>query len=818
MNKKALHTLEYDKIIPLLKSHASSAPGKKLCEMLTPSDCVSQIELRLKQTDDAVSYLLKTPSYPSFGNNRDFSLELSRLKMGAHLNTSELLSMASFLENVARIKGYARDLHKGRDTGYPDQVTTEAEDNEDDDCLKPFFEELAPMSDKSSEIRRCILSEEQIADDATPALYSLHKKRASLEDKIHSHLLSMVNGSARTYLQDPVITQKNGRYCLPVKSEHKGDVPGIVHERSSSGFTLFIEPAAIAEFNNKISQLISEEEDEIEKLLYSLSSLLGEDLPALQRNCEIMTILDFVFAKGMLALDMKASCPVIKEDAPFCLKRARHPLLDPSRAVPVDIRLDEGIRQLIITGPNTGGKTVSLKTAGLLCLMAQAGLFIPASDNSTLPVFNEIFADIGDEQSIEQNLSTFSSHMTNISTILQKADSATLVLLDELCSGTDPEEGAALAISILETLAKKDALTLVTTHYSEIKLYALKTKHVVNASCEFDLNTLSPTYRLLTGIPGKSNAFAIAGRLGIKTAVIDRAKELLSHDHDSFEDVISDLEEKRIKMESDELAISESRAEADKLLKRLQSSDAEILQKKEKILQEANEEAARILKEAKQMADETIRDLRTLPESASIRELEKRRTQLREEINRKNENALKSDKVITGSKNKALTPESVPATKENIKVGLPVRINSMNLEGIVQSLPDSKGFLFVQCGIINTKAALSDLDILPARREDSSKSNKASSYSKLGRQKSSFVKTEINLLGKTADEAISELDKYLDDAYIAHLPMVRIVHGKGSGILRNAVQRHLKRLSYVKEFRAGEFGEGDSGVTIVTFK
>ncbi len=817
MNKKALHVLEYDKIIPLLADHASSVPGRLLCEKLTPSDNLSQIMLRQKQTSDAVSYLLRSPSYPSFGNNRDFSLELMRLEKEAVLSSGELLSLAAFLENTARVKSYGRNVYEQNDsTGLYD-----TKDEEDEtDCLKGFFEELSPLTPKAAEIRRCIISEEEIADDATAVLASLRRKRASTEEKIHSHLLSMVNGSARTYLQEPVITQKNGRYCLPVKSEHKGDVPGIVHERSSSGFTLFIEPAAIAEYNNKISEILSDEADEIEKLLYTLSGSLAENCGDIKRNCEIMTILDFVFAKGALALEMKASRPVISTDRILSLKKARHPLLDQSKAVPIDIRLDDGIRQLIITGPNTGGKTVSLKTAGLLCLMAQAGLFIPASDNSLMPVFTEIFADIGDEQSIEQSLSTFSSHMTNISSILQSAGDRSLVLLDELCSGTDPEEGAALAISILETLSKKNALTFVTTHYSEIKLYALKTEGVMNASCEFDINTLSPTYRLLIGIPGKSNAFAIAGRLGIKDSVIQRARQLVSHEQGSFEDVISDLEQKRLQMEQNELSITESKKETEQLLEDLKKQKAELEQKKERILRDANEQAGKILSDAKAMADETIRDLRNLSDNISVRELEKRRTKLREEINSKNEKAMHSDRAINSSKSMSGNDTVIQAAADNIAVGLTVRIKSLNLEGTVNSLPDSKGYLFVQCGIINTRAKLSDLLILPAAKPapETGKRTQGTSYSKLGRIKSGNVSTEINLLGRTTDEAISELDKYLDDAYMAHIPVVRVVHGKGTGALRDAVHRHLRRQKYIKDFRLGEFGEGDAGVTIVTFK
>ncbi len=823
MNKKVLHTLEYDKIIPQLCEHATSAPGRSMCEALLPSDNPGQISLRLMQTQDAVSYLLKNPHSPSFGNLKDFSLPLSRLTIGGSLNAVELLALAAFLENVARIKAY------GRDGIRPQTADTADGENEGDDTppdsLAPFFEELLPLSEQAAEIRRCILSEDEIADDASPALRDLRRKKSNLEGRIHSHLQSMVNGSARTYLQDPVITQKNGRYCLPVKAEHKSSVPGIVHERSSSGSTLFIEPSAIVDYNNQIRETEQEEREEIDRILEDLSLSLSAYSQAIKRNCELMTLLDFIFAKGALALSMKASLPVMTTGEPLHLRKARHPLLSAKTVVPIDIELDADTRQLIITGPNTGGKTVTLKTVGLLSLMAQAGLFIPALDRSSLPIYREVWADIGDEQSIEQNLSTFSSHMTNISQILKQADERSLVLFDELCSGTDPDEGAALAISILETLSSRRVFTMATTHYSEIKLYALSTPGVTTACCEFDVQTLSPTYRLLIGIPGKSNAFAIASRLGISDRLIDRAREMLSKDREDFEDVIASLEKSRIAMEADVLTMETQKKELEERLLQLEKQEATLENRRQDILQKANEEARDILADAKQVADETIRSFRDYADQLPMREMEQKRSGLREKIGKYSEGASTLGRAPKKAQPSAM---EMPATMENINAGSPVRIISMSLEGTATGKPDTKGNVTVRCGSFETKAKLSDLILLPMGSQDKSIDKKTgdsrasgkqrSSYSRMAMGKSMSVGTEINLLGKTTDEAIYALDKYLDDAYIAHVPVVRVVHGKGTGALRDAVHNYLRRQKHVASYRLGEFGEGDAGVTIVTFK
>lgn len=790
MNRKVLHTLEYDKIISLLADKATSEPGRKMCLALQPGNQLTQINLRQEQTRDALSRLFQKSGI-SFGNNRDFTGACKHLAIGGCLSALQLLQIASQLENAARIKSYGRT------------------DKDFTDSLSDFFEQLQPLTNISTEIRRCIISEDEIADDASPNLKRIRRAKAQAGEKIHSQLLSMVNGPLRTYLQDAVITMRNDRYCIPVKAEYKGQVPGLVHERSQTGSTLFIEPAAIVELNNKIRELTEEENEEIEVILQMLSAQLSEYTDVIGRNGELMTMLDFIFAKAQLAMDMNATQPVFNEEGIIRLRKARHPLLAKDKVVPIDVELGETFRQLIITGPNTGGKTVSLKTVGLLTLMGQAGLHIPTLDRSQLCIFHEVFADIGDEQSIEQNLSTFSSHMTNIVNILKHADHRCLCLFDELCAGTDPTEGAALAIAILRTLKERRCTTMATTHYSELKIFALQENDVENACCEFNVETLSPTYHLLIGIPGKSNAFAISEKLGLSGDIIEKARTQISSEQESFEDVLSALETGRVQMERDREAFRRQEADLKQRLEALEKREDSFNDRKDEILRKANEQAREILKEAKDVADETIRSFQKFDDNTSMKEMEKKRTRVREKISDKDAHlSLKPAKAP--AKSKVVKPEQ-------IKPGESVKVLSMNLKGTVCGKPDSKGYLFVQCGIIRSKVHISDIVVVP---EDDIKAEgiSRSSYGKVTMAKSATVKTEINLLGKTVDEALNALDKYLDDAYMAHLPSVRIVHGKGTGALRNAVHNHLKRMRNVESFRLGEFGEGDAGVTIVTFR
>lgn len=793
MNAKVLTTLEYNKIIDLLTEKADSEPGKKLCRELVPSTDLSAIRTAQRETKDALARLFRIGS-TSFGSNRDLGFSIRSLEIGSSLSMSELLKLASFLDNVNRIKTYGKK---------------EREDLPND-SLDAYFEGLTPMTQLANEINRCILSEEEMADDASPRLKSIRRSKLSTNEKIHSQLTSMVNGAYRTFLQDAVITMRDNRYCIPVKAEYKSQVNGMVHDQSSTGSTFFIEPAAVVNLNNQLKELDLQEQEEIEVILGDLSSQAAVHTSELAANQKIMTTLDFIFAKAKLAMEQNATEPIFNTEHYIQIRKGRHPLLDKKKAVPIDVRLGKDFDLLVITGPNTGGKTVSLKTVGLFTLMGQAGLHIPALDRSELSIFSEVYADIGDEQSIEQSLSTFSSHMTRVVHILQHADADSLCLFDELGAGTDPTEGAALAIAILNYLHDRGIRTMATTHYSELKIYALSTNFVENACCEFDVETLRPTYRLLIGIPGKSNAFAISSKLGLSDEIIHAAKEQISKEDESFEDVIADLEQSRVTIEKEQQEIAEYKERIRTLQEQLQKKNEKIDQAKDKILRDANEKARAILQEAKDVADETIRDFNKVGASADIKELEKKRQKVRDKINEKN------GKLALGNNQKKPANQKTVDPKK-LKKGDSVKIISMNLKGIVNTLPDARGNLFVQCGIMRMQTNINDL--VPVKEETiTAPALQRTNTGKLKMSKSFSVSSEINLLGCTVDEAIAKLDKYLDDAYLAHLPSVRVVHGKGTGALRSAVQSHLKRLKYVKEYRLGEYGEGDAGVTIVTFK
>ena len=793
MNTKVLTTLEYNKIIDLLTEKADSEPGKKLCRDLVPSTDLSAIRTAQRETKDALARLFRIGG-TSFGSNRDLGFSIRSLEIGSSLSMSELLKLASFLDNVSRIKTYGKKEREG----LPN------------DSLDAYFEGLTPMTQLANEINRCILSEEEMADDASPRLKSIRRSKLSTNEKIHSQLTSMVNGAYRTFLQDAVITMRDNRYCIPVKAEYKSQVSGMVHDQSSTGSTFFIEPAAVVNLNNQLKELDLQEQEEIEVILGDLSSQAAVHTAELAADQKIMTTLDFIFAKAKLAMEQNATEPIFNTEHYIQIRKGRHPLLDKKKAVPIDVRLGKDFDLLVITGPNTGGKTVSLKTVGLFTLMGQAGLHIPALDRSELSIFSEVYADIGDEQSIEQSLSTFSSHMTRVVHILQHADADSLCLFDELGAGTDPTEGAALAIAILNYLHDRGIRTMATTHYSELKIYALSTNFVENACCEFDVETLRPTYRLLIGIPGKSNAFAISSKLGLSDEIIHAAKEQISKEDESFEDVIADLEQSRVTIEKEQQEIAEYKERIRTLQEQLQKKNEKIDQAKDKILRDANEKARAILQEAKDVADETIRDFNKAGASADIKELEKKRQKVRDKINEKN------GKLALGNTQKKPADQKTVDPKK-LKKGDSVKIISMNLKGIVNTLPDARGNLFVQCGIMRMQTNVNDL--VPVKEETiTAPALQRTNTGKLKMSKSFSVSSEINLLGCTVDEAIAKLDKYLDDAYLAHLPSVRVVHGKGTGALRNAVQSHLKRLKYVKEYRLGEYGEGDAGVTIVTFK
>lgn len=794
MNQKVYHTLEYYKILDMLAGYASCEETRKRALALTPITDAAEIEHLQQTTSDALSRLYKGNGI-SFAGIHNVNASLKRLDIGGSLNTTELLHICSLLEVAKRAKAYDRS------------------DRADDktDSLSPLFSQIEPLSPLLEEIKRCVIGEDEIADDASPALFKIRKSIRGMNDRIHAQLTNLMNNTTtRNYLQDAVITMRDGRYCLPVKAEAKTSVPGMVHDQSSSGSTLFIEPMAVVNLNNELRELFLKEQDEINVILADLSNRVAENANGIRQDYSVLAELDFIFAKAQLAKSYNGVAPIFNEEGRIHIRKGRHPLLDTKKVVPIDVRLGEDFRQLIVTGPNTGGKTVSLKTVGLLTLMGQSGLHIPAADRSELAIFHEIFADIGDEQSIEQSLSTFSSHMTNIVKILDQADDRSLCLFDELCAGTDPTEGAALAISILHKLHQYGATTMATTHYSELKVYALSTPGVENACCEFNVETLSPTYRLLIGIPGKSNAFAISSKLGLAANIIDDAKSRLSDKDVDFEDMLANLEASRITIEKEQLEIKKYKAEVENLKKKLTDKNEKLDARRDEILRKANEEAVQILKEAKDLADETIRNFNKYGQGqAPMSKMEKERSKVRDKMN-------KSEKNLS-MKKKEMINHKVP---KKLRIGDSVKVLSMNLKGTVHTLPNAKGDLYVQMGILRSLVNINDLVLIDDESTSpiAKKYGGGSSSGKIKMSKSASVSTEINLIGMTVDEAIAHLDKYLDDAYIAHLPSVRIVHGKGTGALRSAVHAHLKRQKYVKSFRLGEAGEGDAGVTIAEFE
>ena len=791
MNSKVLKTLEYEKIIEHLVSFAGSVPGKELCQKLLPSADIEEIRTMQQETSLALSMIFQKGSV-SFSGITDIRGSLKRLEVGSILNPKEILQICRLLEVCNRVKAYSR------------KENTEEEPN----ALDIMFDDLQPLTPVASEIRRCILSEDEISDDASSTLKSIRRSMGQINDKVHVQLASMVNGFLRTYLQDAVVTMRNGRYCLPVKSEYRGQIPGMIHDQSSTGSTIFVEPMAVMQLNNQLRELEIQEEKEIEVILANLSSLAAEYSEILDTDLMLLTKLDFIFARAQLSKSYNGSEPIFNEHGIVNIKQGRHPLLDKKSVMPIDIRIGKDFELLIITGPNTGGKTVSLKTVGLFTLMGQAGLHIPAFDKSELAVFTEVFADIGDEQSIEQSLSTFSAHMTNIVSILEKADEHSLVLFDELCSGTDPTEGAALAISILSSLHRRGIRVLATTHYSELKVFALTTAGVENGCCEFNVETLRPTYRLLIGVPGKSNAFAISSKLGLSDDIIEEAKTHLSDQDEDFESLISDLETGRKDLERQQEEAQRYKEEVEVLKKRLEQKQESMDASRERILREANEKAHAILREAKEYADTTIKNFNKFgKEGIDSRAMEQERSRLREKMN-----SVEKDMTLkTKSRSsKALRPQ-------DIHLGDSVRVLSMNLKGTVSSLPNTKGDLVVQMGILRSQVNINDIELI--QDATTSTPNKGrTGTGQIRMSKSSSVGMEINLLGKTVDEALAELDKYLDDAYLSHMPSVRVVHGKGTGALRKAIHNYLRKQKHVASYRLGEFGEGDAGVTVVTFK
>ena len=790
MNKKTLEKLEYPKIITLLVQQASSERGKLLCRNLKPSSDLSEIQTAQEQTAAAFTRIVQKGRI-SFSDVATVEASMKRLEVGGSLSIIELLRISGVLKTAGAVKAYGRH-----------DTTAETSD-----CLDVYFDQLEPVFPLNAEIEHCILGEDEISDDASPTLKHIRRSIASINDRVHATLNSLVNGSFRTYLQDPIITMRGDRYCLPVKAEYRSQVNGMIHDQSSSGSTLFIEPMAVVKLNNDLKELYGKEQEEIQVILAKLSAQTAEYISEIRTDYRALTELDFIFARGSLALSMRGSKPLFNESGRISIREGRHPLLDPKKVVPISLSLGDTFDQLIVTGPNTGGKTVSLKTVGLFTLMGQAGLHIPAADRSELAVFHNVFADIGDEQSIEQSLSTFSSHMTNIVSFLHQIDERCLVLFDELCAGTDPTEGAALAISILSHLHSRGIRTMATTHYSELKVFALTTDGVENASCEFNVETLSPTYRLLVGIPGKSNAFAISGKLGLPNYIIEDARERLSEQDVSFEDLLSDLERSKRTIEKEQEEIAAYKRELQQLKTQAKQKQDRAESQKEEILRKAREEASAILRDAKETADETMKNFRKFgKEGISSAEMERERERLRQKIK------------DNDSKNQLKTKKPQKQYKaSDFKLGESVRVLSMNLTGTVRSLPDARGNLSVQMGILRSQVNISDLEIIDEAPAYTPKNLRKTHSGKIKMSESLSVSPEINLLGKTVDEAIAELDKYLDDAYLSHLNSVRIVHGKGTGALRKGIHQYLRKQKHVKSFRLGEFGEGDAGVTIVEF-
>ena len=817
MNEKVLHIVEFNKIIEQLTENANSAPAKMLCKELRPMDNLPDIRLAQEETDAALQLLIRKGNV-NFGSNRDFGYTFGALSIGSTLTAAELLHLASFLDNVGRVQEDGTTQAGGRGVsalGSNDQIRPE------DNILFDLFDCLYPLKSLSREILRCILSEEEIADEASPGLRRVRREIKEASGRIHQQLNKMVNVTLAPYLQDSVITMRGNRYCIPIKSEYKNQVQGIVHDQSASGSTLFIEPAAIVNLNNTIRELNLQEKQEIEKVLASLSAEAADNLMALKDDAANMTKLDFIFAKAKLALAQNATMPLLNNRRYIKINKGRHPLIDKKKVVPIDLELGDDYDLIVITGPNTGGKTVTLKTIGLFELMGMAGLHIPAGDRSEIALFDEVYADIGDEQSIEQSLSTFSSHMTTIVDILKDVNESSLCLFDELGAGTDPTEGAALAISILNYLHERGIRAVATTHYSELKVYAMNTPGVTNASCEFNVETLQPTYRLLIGVPGKSNAFAISKKLGLPDDIIDAAREQLSQETQNMEDILADLEEKRVKIQREQDEITSLKESIAKEQKQLRNKEKLLDERREKILEKANEEARDILADAKKKADEAISELRKTGRGGDMASMERTRSALREQVSKKNEKLSRKEE------------DSAPRGRlkaSDLHVGDKVKVISMGLTGVVTALADSNGKVSVRCGIMNSKAALSDLALIeedvygnPVRSSSKSSMKKAfeneggagNKQRDLDFSRNQSISPELNLLGMTTDEALNELDKYLDDARMSHLSSVRIVHGKGTGALRKAVHNYLRKQKWIKNYRLGDFGEGDAGVTIV---
>lgn len=793
MNQKALETLEYRKIIAQLKREMGSAASAKLADELTPLTSEKIIKEELRSTTEAVDLIVRKGPLPT-GGLYDIREALLLAKKGGSLTMRQLLEVQNVLGISSEVVAFMHD------DALPELK-----------YIGEMVDLIVEFTALEKEISRCILTEDEMADNASPKLKdirrNIHQQNQAIKNKLSRIITSSSN---KTYLQDAIVTMRDGRYVIPVKQEYRSFFPGIVHDQSKGGATLFIEPQGVVELNNKLRELEVEEQLEIARILAELSSRVAEHYREIRSNLELLTKLDFIMAKGKLSCKMHASEPKIDADGELRLISARHPLIEYKKAVPVDIRIGGDYRTLIITGPNTGGKTVSLKTAGLLVMMAQSGLHIPASHASTLPIFGEVFADIGDEQSIEQSLSTFSSHMKNIVSIIDKASYDSLVLVDELGAGTDPTEGAALAIAILERFYDSGALTMATTHYNELKKYALATSGVENAAMEFDVETLTPTYRLLIGVPGKSNAFEISKKLGLSESVIERASEHIKHGDMEFENVISSIEDDKRKAAADRLDAESMRAEIEERLKKLEEKEKAISEKRADIIAEAKREARELLRETKSAVKDVQKDLRRLQKSGANTNLN---TGALEKSRRKINEAedLVSEKVVK-------QVNSEPVSADTLKIGDRVKLLTIGQNGTILSLPDEKGNLMINIGALKVKARLQDLMLINEGKDRKPQAKSSSKYGSLLRSKSSSVSASINVMGKNLEDALADVEKYLDDVYMAGLDMVSIIHGRGGGILKDGIRQMLKRKKYVDSYGAASYNDGGEGVTIVRMK
>lgn len=793
MNQKALETLEYKKIIAQLKREMGSAASAKLADELTPLTSEKIIKEELRSTTEAVDLIVRKGPLPT-GGLYDIREALLLAKKGGSLTMRQLLEVQNVLGISSEVVAFMHD------DALPELK-----------YIGEMVDLIVEFTALEREISRCILTEDEMADNASPKLKdirrSIHQQNQAIKNKLSKIITSSSN---KTYLQDAIVTMRDGRYVIPVKQEYRSFFPGMVHDQSKGGATLFIEPQGVVELNNKLRELEVEEQLEIARILAELSSRVAEHYREIRSNLELLTKLDFIMAKGKLSCKMHASEPKIDIDGELRLISARHPLIEYKKVVPVDIRIGGDYRTLIITGPNTGGKTVSLKTAGLLVMMAQSGLHIPASHASTLPIFGEVFADIGDEQSIEQSLSTFSSHMKNIVSIIDKASYDSLVLVDELGAGTDPTEGAALAIAILERFYDSGALTMATTHYNELKKYALATSGVENAAMEFDVETLTPTYRLLIGVPGKSNAFEISKKLGLSESVIERASEHIKHGDMEFENVISSIEDDKRKAAADRLDAESMRAEIEERLKKLEEKEKAISEKRADIIAEAKREARELLRETKSAVKDVQKDLRRLQKSGAHTNLN---TGALEKSRRKINEAedLVSEKVVK-------QVNSEPVSADTLKIGDRVKLLTIGQNGTILSLPDEKGNLMINIGALKVKARLQDLMLINEGKDRKPQAKSSSKYGSLLRSKSSSVSASINVMGKNLEDALADVEKYLDDVYMAGLDMVSIIHGRGGGILKDGIRQMLKRKKYVDSYGAASYNDGGEGVTIVRMK